>query len=74
MRVTPYLKHWIFRVISLIIVPCLVYLSMFVLHFGILNHSGPGDAQMSSLFQSGLEGIEFGSSPLGTLYFVLLEV
>ncbi len=36
----------------------------FVLHFSILNHTGPGDAQMSSLFQSGLQGINFGDGPL----------
>lgn len=36
----------------------------FVLHFAILVNSGPGDAQMSSLFQAGLYGNNFDDNPL----------
>lgn len=36
----------------------------FKIHFMILNHSGPGDAQMSSLFQANLIGNDFTRSPL----------
>lgn len=50
----------------LIILPILVYMASFKIHFMILNHSGPGDAQMSSLFQANLVGNNFASSPLGT--------
>ncbi|KAJ7720870.1 glycosyltransferase family 39 protein [Mycena maculata] len=57
-------KHWTARVICLIIVPILVFMASFKIHFMILNQSGPGDAQMSSLFQSTLEGNEFTDSPL----------
>jgi dolichyl-phosphate-mannose-protein mannosyltransferase len=37
----------------------------FYLHFTVLSNSGPGDAQMSSLFQANLRGTEVGrDSPL----------
>ena len=37
----------------------------FALHFAILDTTGPGDAQMSSLFQANLKGTEVGkNSPL----------
>ncbi|KAH7320913.1 Dolichyl-phosphate-mannose-protein mannosyltransferase-domain-containing protein [Stachybotrys elegans] len=57
--------HLLARVVSLIIVPFLIYMLCFALHFAILNKSGPGDAQMSSLFQANLRGTEVGkNSPL----------
>jgi dolichyl-phosphate-mannose--protein O-mannosyl transferase len=40
-------------------------MAAFKLHFLILNHSGPGDAQMSSLFQANLVGNDFSNNPLG---------
>jgi len=42
-----------------------VYMFSFYLHFLVLENSGPGDAQMSSLFQANLKGTEVGKdSPL----------
>lgn len=53
------------RVVGLIVVPFLIYLLSFALHFAILDRTGPGDAQMSSLFQANLKGTEVGKdSPL----------
>ncbi|WPH00942.1 glycosyltransferase family 39 protein [Acrodontium crateriforme] len=57
--------HVGFRVIGLIVIPLVVYMFSFWLHFLILENSGPGDAQMSSLFQANLKGTEVGKdSPL----------
>lgn len=44
-------KHFFARALLLIILPTLVYMSFFWLHFKILNQSGTGDAFMSPLFQ-----------------------
>lgn len=59
-----YAQHWIARIIGLIVVPTLVYMASFKAHFIILENSGPGDAQMSSLFQANLRGTDLGNSPL----------
>ncbi|MDQ3765018.1 MAG: phospholipid carrier-dependent glycosyltransferase [Actinomycetota bacterium] len=40
----------------LILVPVVVYVSVFAVHFRLLPHSGPGDAFMSQQFQSTLVG------------------
>lgn len=57
--------HVGFRVFGLIVIPLVVYMFSFYLHFLILENSGPGDAQMSSLFQANLRGTEVGKdSPL----------
>jgi dolichyl-phosphate-mannose-protein mannosyltransferase len=60
-----YLKHWLVRIVLLILLPCTIYMSSFYIHFWILNRSGPDDAQMSSLFQAGLEGNSFVDNPIG---------
>jgi len=41
----------------------------FYLHFTILNKSGSGDSNMSSLFQAGLEGIDFTQNPVGKVLY-----
>ena len=62
-------QHVGFRVFGLIIVPMMVYMFSFWVHFAILENSGPGDAQMSSLFQANLRGTEVGKdSPLEVAY------
>ena len=57
--------HWGARVACLIVLPICVYMTCFKIHFMILNHSGPGDAQMGSLFQANLVGNDFHNNPLG---------
>ena len=64
-----YGAHIAFRVFGLIMIPMAVYMFNFWLHFLILENSGPGDAQMSSLFQANLKGTEVGKdSPLEVAY------
>lgn len=57
-----YLTHWISRIASLILVPFIIYLISFKIHFSVLSHSGPGDGSISTLLQASLEGntIEYG--------------
>ena len=55
--------------VGLIFLPLLVYMFSFYVHFLVLENSGPGDAQMSSLFQANLRGTEVGKdSPLEIAY------
>ncbi|KAJ3189028.1 Protein O-mannosyltransferase 2 [Irineochytrium annulatum] len=63
-----YATHWLARIVLLIILPISVYVLSFALHFAILTNSGPGDAQMSSLFQAGLNGNTFHENPLELAY------
>lgn len=63
-----YIKHWIARILCLIVTPVAVYMLCFKIHFLVLSRSGPGDAQMSSLFQAHLRGNDFAKNPLEPVY------
>ncbi|KAG8218174.1 glycosyltransferase family 39 protein, partial [Butyriboletus roseoflavus] len=56
LRVKPrtWARHFFARALCLIIVPILLYMTMFELHFMILGSSGEGDAFMSSEFRQTL--------------------
>uniref|UniRef100_A0A7N8XP28 Protein O-mannosyl-transferase 2 n=1 Tax=Mastacembelus armatus TaxID=205130 RepID=A0A7N8XP28_9TELE len=49
-------KHFLARVVGLILLPLLLYVAIFAVHFVVLNKSGPGDGFFSSAFQSRLIG------------------
>ncbi|NWX02850.1 POMT2 transferase, partial [Caloenas nicobarica] len=49
-------KHLLARVLCLILLPLALYVTMFAVHFTVLNKSGPGDGFFSSAFQSQLIG------------------
>lgn len=63
-----YIRHWAARVLCLIVLPVTIYIACFKMHFIILNRSGPGDAQMSSLFQAHLAGNDFANNPLEPVF------
>jgi dolichyl-phosphate-mannose-protein mannosyltransferase len=52
----------------LLLVPVLVYVSVFAIHFRLLPNSGPGDAFMSQRFQSTLVG-NAGYDPAASMSF-----
>ncbi|XP_078479374.1 LOW QUALITY PROTEIN: protein O-mannosyl-transferase 2-like [Lampetra planeri] len=49
-------KHFLARVAVLILLPLFLYVTIFAIHFVVLNKSGPGDGFFSSAFQSRLIG------------------
>lgn len=63
MKWATYLYHWVARIIGLIIVPILIFMLCFKIHFDLLYKSGTGDANMSSLFQANLLGSDVGGGP-----------
>lgn len=50
------LKHFAARILGLILVPIVIYLVSYWIHFAVLTRTGPGDAFMSPKFQTSLEG------------------
>jgi dolichyl-phosphate-mannose-protein mannosyltransferase len=61
-------KHFMARVVTLIMIPCMIYLTCFRIHFAILNKTGPGSSFMSPEFQSGLGGSFAKESYLNVAY------
>ncbi|ORX98235.1 O-mannosyltransferase [Basidiobolus meristosporus CBS 931.73] len=59
-------QHFVARALCLILVPSILYLSFFYIHFSLLYKTGPGDKSMSPAFQMTLEGnhILTGSYPI----------
>lgn len=61
-------KHWTIRIIDLIIIPFLIYLFCFKIHFTILYKSGTGDASTNTLFQINLENNKIENSPRNVMF------
>ncbi|KAH9495695.1 hypothetical protein Btru_016069 [Bulinus truncatus] len=49
-------KHLFSRLVSMVTLPVIVYLSIFYIHLSILTKAGPHDSVMTSAFQASLEG------------------
>jgi dolichyl-phosphate-mannose--protein O-mannosyl transferase len=64
-------QHFVARAIGLILVPFIVYLSFFYVHFAILRQSGTGDVFMSPAFQETLAGNEMLMSSAGKNFIKL---
>lgn len=69
-----FLKHFGARVIGLIIVPFLLYLFWFQVHFAILQRSGPGDDFMTPEFQETLSDNIMTAQSVGIEYNDLLTM
>ncbi|TLD25821.1 glycosyltransferase family 39 protein [Venturia nashicola] len=61
-------KHFAARVVGLIVIPFLLYLFWFQVHFAILNRSGPGDDFMTPEFQATLADNIMTSQAIGIQY------
>ncbi|KAI5955038.1 PMT6 [Candida jiufengensis] len=59
---TSYSQQWALRIFTLILIPSIIYMLAFKVHFMTLNHTGPGDGSISTLLQASLNGntIQFG--------------
>ncbi len=58
-------QHFMARALGLILLPFIIYLSFFYVHFAVLTQSGTGDAFMSPAFQETLAGNEMLLSSAG---------
>lgn len=67
-------RHFAARVIGLIVVPFLVYLFWFQVHFAILSRSGPGDEFMSPEFQETLGDNVMLQQSVGVQYWDTLTI
>lgn len=68
MSMFTYTAHWVSRIACLIVIPLLVFMACFKLHFYFLYKTGDGLASMSSLFQANLEGSDIQGGPIDVAY------
>lgn len=72
--VSKYLTHWIMRIIALIMVPFIIYIVCFKIHFALLTKSGTGDGSVSSLLQASLKGSKIQHGPRSVGYGSLVTL
>ena len=66
-------RHFVARAVGLVVIPVIVYLSFFWIHFTILTHSGTGDSFMSPRFQESLAGNELLMNSIGKVGFPVMS-
>jgi dolichyl-phosphate-mannose-protein mannosyltransferase len=69
-----YISHWISRIITLILIPFIIYSACFRIHFAILSKSGPGDGSISTLMQASLEGNTIPNGPRSVAFGSLVTL
>ena len=67
-------KHFAARLTGLLVVPFLIYLFWFQVHFAILTRSGPGDDFMTPAFQETLSDNVMSSSSVGVDYYDSISI
>lgn len=67
-------KHFAARAVGLIIVPFIIYLFWFQVHFSILTRSGPGDDFMTPAFQETLSDNVMSAQSVGVDYFDSISI
>lgn len=61
-------RHFVYRTMALIVIPCLLYASTFWVHFALLSKSSPAASGMSLEFQQTLKGGELPSTMKHVFY------
>lgn len=69
-----YAVHWLMRILCLILIPFLIYVTAFKVHFEVLNRSGPGDGSISTLLQASLQGNTLKNGPRSVAYGSLVTL
>ena len=67
-------KHFAARAVGLIIVPFVMYLFWFQVHFAILTRSGPGDDFMTPAFQETLSDNVMNAAAVGVNYYDAISI
>ena len=67
-------KHFFARITGLLVVPFLIYLFWFQVHFAILTRSGPGDDFMTPAFQETLSDNLMSAQSVGVDYYDSISI
>lgn len=62
-RILTYAHYWFTRIIALICIPVVVYLTCFKLHLDLLYLPGDGSASMNTIFQANMRATDIVSQP-----------
>ncbi|KAJ2488644.1 Protein O-mannosyltransferase 2 [Coemansia sp. RSA 2050] len=69
-----YIMHWLTRINGLIVLPLVIYMACFWIHFKILYRTGSGEHKMSSNFQARLLGSKLNSQPYDITYGAFVDL